>query len=79
MNTHCEVVGWLLDTDTPRVLVREQNGRILAQPAGATGTFSDCAIQTGAFRKGSPIVDPDTRETVGYEIEGLSTALAGID
>ncbi len=79
MTTHCEVVGWLLDIDQARVLVREKNGRISAQVTHASGTFADCAIQTGAFRRGNPILDPVTMETVGYEIESLPTALAGID
>lgn len=78
MNTHCEVVGWLLDTDKARVLVREKNGRISAQAAKADGTFADCAIQTGAFRRGNPIVDPITHETVGYEMEHLPNALVAV-
>jgi hypothetical protein len=76
MNSRCEIVGWLLDTDKARVLVREQGGRISAQVANAQGTFADCAIQTGAFRRGNPIVDPVTHETVGYEMEQLPSALA---
>lgn len=79
MNTHCEVIGWLLDTDQARVLVREKNGRVSTQVANVSGTFADRAIQTGAFRRGNPIVDPNTMETVGYEMESLPTALAGID
>lgn len=75
MNAHCEVVGWLLDTDSARVLVREENGRISAQVASVSGTFADRAIQTGAFRRGNPIVDPVTHETVGYEIEELPSAI----
>lgn len=75
MNTHCEVVGWLLDTDKARVLIRENNGRISAQAATPDGTFADCAIQTGAFRRGNPIVDPITQETVGYEMEQLPNPL----
>ncbi len=74
MNTHCEIVGWLLDTDIARVLVRE-NGQISAQVASSKGTFAECAIQTGAFRRGKPIIDPITRETVGYELEQLPDAI----
>ena len=75
MNTHCEVIGWLLDTDKARVLVREKNGYISAQVANASGTFADRSIQTGAFRRGNPIVDPVTHETVGYEMEELQSAI----
>ena len=74
MNAHCEVIGWLLDTDIARVLVRE-NGRISAQVANAHGSLGDCAIQTGAFRRGNPIVDPVTNETVGSEMEQLPNAI----
>jgi hypothetical protein len=70
MTAHCEVVGWVLDTDVARVLVRE-NGRVSAQKARTRGSFADCAIQTGAFRRGNPILDPITRETIGYEMEEL--------
>lgn len=78
MNTQCEVVGWLIDTDVARVLVRE-NGRISAQKASTPGSFAECAIQTGAFRRGNPIVDPITRETVGYEMEELPSAFVIAD
>lgn len=78
MNTDCEIVGWLLDTDIARVLVRE-DGRLSAQIANAKGAFAECAIQTGAFRRGKAIVDPITRETVGYEMEQLPNALVAAD
>ncbi|MFO7305347.1 MAG: hypothetical protein C0P74_007500 [Gammaproteobacteria bacterium] len=71
MTTTCEVIGWLLDTDSARVLVREHDGRISAQRANADGTFANKPIQTGAFKRGKPIIDPITRETVGYEMEHL--------
>lgn len=74
MTTTCEVIGWLLDTDSARVLVRERDGRISAQRANAEGTFADKSIQTGAFRRGDPIVDPVTRETLGYEMEFVPNA-----
>jgi|HigsolmetaAR205D_1030408.scaffolds.fasta_scaffold01569_3 hypothetical protein len=68
MNTHCEIVGWVLDSDQPRVLLRE-NGQVVA---AAESTFADRAIQTGAFLRGAPIVDPITRQTVGYEMKSLT-------
>lgn len=78
MTAHCEVVGWLIDSDIARVLVRE-NGRISAQKASTPGSFADCAIQTGAFRRGNPIVDPITRETIGYEMEELPSEIVVAD
>jgi hypothetical protein len=75
MSTNCEVVGWLLVDETARVLVRQENGRIFSQTTDVEGTFARQAIQTGAFRRGNPIVDPVTRETLGYELERLSNPL----
>ncbi|HEX7012098.1 MAG TPA: hypothetical protein VF161_05105 [Steroidobacteraceae bacterium] len=73
MGTTCEVIGWLfVDSNEPRVLVREENGSVHLER-----TVLDAAnpqIQTGRFRRGAPIIDPVTRETVGYEMEPVSTA-----
>jgi hypothetical protein len=75
MDTKCEIVGWLLLDDAAHVLVREEDGRISPQSVGPESTFAHQAIQTGAFRR-NPIVDPVTRETLGYEIERLPSPLA---
>ena len=34
------------------------------------------AIQTGSFRRGKPIVDPQTGQSLGYEMEWVATPLA---
>lgn len=69
MQTPCEVIGWLLDdSDKTQVLVREKNGHISLQTADPESAFGQYAIQTGSFRCGAPIIDPVTRETVGYEM-----------
>lgn len=76
MDMNCEIVGWLLDADAARVLVRERNGELSRQSVNPWGTFEHLAIQTGSFRRGNPIVDPVTHETIGYEMERLPSALA---
>lgn len=77
METKCEVIGWLLvEADRAQVLVREENGHISLQTANPESTPGQYAIQTGSFRRGNPIIDPVTRETLGYEMERLSSPLA---
>lgn len=79
MQTKCEVIGWLLvDTDKAQVLVREQDGHVSRQLANPGCTSGPNAIQTGTFRRGNPIVDPITRETLGYEMERLSGPIAAL-
>jgi hypothetical protein len=76
MKTTCEVIGWLLDTDKAQLLIREENGRISAQMATPGSELGPYAIQTGSFRRGNPIVDPVTRETLGYEMERIASPIA---
>jgi hypothetical protein len=78
MATKCEVFGWLLVDDAARVLVREESGHISLQNAKPESTpgHGHWAIQTGSFRRGKPIVDPVTGQSLGYEMEWVSTPLA---
>ncbi|HEY6640806.1 hypothetical protein [Povalibacter sp.] len=70
MDSTCEVIGWLLDEGTRgQVMIRENNGEISLQP---DSSFGHVAIQTGSFRRGNPIVDPKTMETIGYEMEKIA-------
>ncbi len=76
MAATCEVIGWLLEEGRQgQVLIREDSGAISLQPANLDSSFGQFAIQTGAFRRGSPIIDPETHETVGYEMERISGSL----
>jgi len=68
MDTKCEVVGWLLLDDAARVLIREENGHVSPQTVSAENTFAHHAIQTGSFGRYGPIIDPETHETLGYEM-----------
>lgn len=79
MQEKCEVVGWLLvESDRPQVLVREENGDLSLQTATPEEAFGHAAIQTGVFRRGAPIVDPVTQQTLGYEMERVSGPLAAL-
>jgi hypothetical protein len=79
METTCEVVGWLLEDDGARVLVRDEHGTLSLHAVNAQSTFEHQAIQTGSFRRGNPIVDPVTQETIGYEMERLPSAIAPLN
>jgi len=71
METKREVIGWLVDVDAARVLVRDEIGHISLQTEDHEDGDSQWAIQTGRFRQASPIIDPLTNETLGYEIVSL--------
>jgi hypothetical protein len=75
----CEVIGWLLDgEDNSQVLVRERDGQISLQTASLDSTFGRHAVQTGCFRRGNPIIDPVTHETLGYEMVSVENPLVGL-
>jgi hypothetical protein len=71
----CEVIGWVLvDPERTEILVREADGQVRSQQPNPESASRDCAIQTGAFRRGKRVVDPVTLETLGYEMEQLKSA-----
>jgi hypothetical protein len=74
----CQVVGWLfVDSDRPQLLVRDDNeASPQPQPLNLDAGFAHQAIQTGSFRRGGPIIDPVTKQTVGYEMERLPSPFA---
>jgi hypothetical protein len=76
MATKCEVFGWLLVDDAAQVLVREESGHISLQAAKPENAPGHWAIQTGSFRRGNPIVDPVTGQSLGYEMEWVPSPLA---
>jgi hypothetical protein len=76
METKCRIIGWLLDdSDRAQVLIREENGNISLQRTDLESAFGQYVIQTGAFRRGNPIIDPVTQETLGYEMEQIAHPL----
>jgi hypothetical protein len=74
MSATCEVIGWMVDSDAARMMVRGENGTKSFESVIPEGQMGDLAIQTGTFRA-KPILDPVTHECVGYEVECLSKEL----
>jgi hypothetical protein len=84
-----QIIGWLLpeshtrrrdefDVDTATALMRDHDGRISLAPLTREQTrempFEEQIMTTGCFRRGNPIIDPVTREVMGYEMEMISEA-----
>ena len=52
-------------------LVRDAEGMMEVRQLKPDGNMMKRALLTGRFNSGKPIVDPQTREVIGYEIEPL--------
>lgn len=60
------------DTVGAQRLVRHDDGSVTLEPIGSKEEFERTARITGCFRRGKAIVDPDTQEIIGYEMEAVS-------
>ena len=60
--------GAVQELPWPSVLVRRADGR-MAVESMSQHREAPRKVTTGVFRRGSPIVDPDTQEVMGYEME----------
>lgn len=58
------------------LLVRRPNGQFALEQVDARLALARRAADTGCFRKGRPIIDPMTRQVMGYEMEEVSLGLA---
>ena len=58
------------------MIVRRADGQFILQTVDARIALAQQAANTGCFRKGKPIVDPNTREVLGYEMEEVPCAIA---
>ena len=60
------------------MIVRRADGQFVLETIDARVALAQRAANTGCFRKGKPIFDPQSREIVGHEMEEvpLSFALA---
>lgn len=83
MTTNSEVIALLLADSGERPskgslaagalrLVRDAVGRVSLEAVGSQEEFERTARHTGCFRRGKPILDPDTRDVIGYEMEEVS-------
>jgi hypothetical protein len=55
-----------------KALVRDEDGRISLETITASSSFLDQVLTTGCFRRGKPIVDPVSRQVMGYEMEMIA-------
>src|SRR5262245_22697035 len=58
------------------LLVRRADGQFALEQIDARVALARRAANTGCFRKGKPILDPATRQVMGYEMEEISLALS---
>ena len=81
MDTTDEVIALLLDDDAlPKVmdlasttcLVRSADGHMRLERADSKEELTRTAETTGIFKRGVPIVDPDSGDIIGYEMEEIS-------
>ncbi len=52
-------------------IVRDSDGTITLESVASEAEFEEIASSSGCFRKGTPIIDPETREVIGYEMEAV--------
>jgi hypothetical protein len=57
-------------------LIREADGSVALEPVESQEDFDRIAKDTGCFRRGRAIRDPQTFEIIGYEMEEVSPALS---
>ena len=54
-------------------LVRKSDGQIALESVAADALAAREGLKTGCFRKSHPIIDPVSREVMGYEMEMVDT------
>ena len=57
-------------SDGVQALIRREDGEVVLQDIQDTGVFRDEDI--ARFRRATEILDPETREVIGYEMEPIS-------
>lgn len=58
------------------LLVRRADGQFALEQVDARVALARRLASTGCFRKGKPIVDPMTRQVMGYEMEEIALAMS---
>ena len=58
--------------DTTTALMRDEDGRMSLKPVTKDMPFLEQMMTTGCFRRGKPIIDPLSREIIGYEMEMIA-------
>jgi hypothetical protein len=60
------------------ILLRDADGQMSVRTVSPDSTLGQFALNTGCFRNGAPILDPVTREPMGYEMERMESPLAAL-
>lgn len=59
-------------TERATVILRDAAGNVTLKQMNAHDGLAHRAANTDRFRRGKPIVDPVSREVVGYELERVA-------
>ena len=54
------------------VILRDSHGNVSMKQMPAADRMVQHAADTDRFRRGKPIIDPQSREIVGYELERIA-------
>jgi hypothetical protein len=91
MKDHTETVALLLgehsdDRWQPHELaegavriVRDAEGTMKLEKISSEEEFEKASSASGCFRRGTPIIDPETREVIGYEMEEVPSLKNGTE
>lgn len=60
---------------TAQMLLRDADGSMRLQDVSPDSVMGRHAMSTGCFRRSKPILDPVTREVMGYEMEMVAQPL----
>ena len=63
--------------DGAQRLVRDADGHVTLETLQSEEEFNQTARTTGCFRRGKAIVDPETRDVIGYEFEEVPVLRTG--
>jgi len=61
-------------TERATVILRDSHGKVTMKQMAAADRMVARAADTDRFRRGKPIIDPVSREVVGYELERVARA-----
>ena len=77
-NAQSEVIAVLvgdIEADAPsrrlELLVRYRDGSMQIESWDGEEDIEAAQVETGCFRRGTPIIDPISREVIGYELEEI--------
>jgi hypothetical protein len=56
-------------------LLRDAQGKITIEPVTKDSAFVEQMMTTGCFRRGKAIIDPVSRQIMGYEMEMIANPL----